>query len=80
MKIFLCGGAAACLATFVTHPADVVKTYVQLHPSEFSGLIDGFAIIYRVSKIKFFKMFHYESHEFYNESFIFTEIWLPRLL
>lgn len=48
----MCGGAAACIASFITHPADVIKTYMQLHPSEFARLTDGLIFIYRVGELR----------------------------
>lgn len=34
---FACGTAAGFLASAVTHPADVVKTQMQLHPARYGG-------------------------------------------
>lgn len=35
---FTCGVTAGILASFVTQPADVIKTKMQLYPEEFRGV------------------------------------------
>ena len=49
VKTFLCGVTAGCMASFITHPADVIKTYAQLHPAEFSRISSGLIFIHQVS-------------------------------
>ncbi|XP_014216715.1 solute carrier family 25 member 38-like isoform X2 [Copidosoma floridanum] len=43
---FSCGVIAGILASVVTHPADVVKTKMQLYPHEFKTLRQSFVFIY----------------------------------
>lgn len=35
---FLCGVVAGCLTSVITHPPDVMKTYMQLYPDQFSRM------------------------------------------
>ena len=47
---FLCGLTAGIFASVVTHPADVIKTSLQLFPERFghrSGSLDALRFIYR---------------------------------
>ncbi|XP_046389789.1 mitochondrial glycine transporter-like isoform X2 [Ischnura elegans] len=44
---FSCGIVAGLLASFVTQPADVLKTKMQLYPEKFNGIID---VIFYVHK------------------------------
>lgn len=44
---FSCGIVAGILASFVTHPADVVKTKMQLYPKEFKSLRSSFFFVYK---------------------------------
>lgn len=43
---FLCGITAGILASAVTHPADVVKTKMQLYPNEFTSAFQAFIFVY----------------------------------
>lgn len=43
---FACGIAAGVLASVITHPADVVKTKMQLYPSEFKNAYTAFIFVY----------------------------------
>lgn len=43
---FGCGIVAGVLASIVTHPADVVKTKMQLYPQEFKSLRHAFYFVY----------------------------------
>ena len=42
---FLCGLTSGLLASFVTHPADVIKTKMQLYPKQFPNIFSTFFII-----------------------------------
>ncbi|XP_012271572.1 solute carrier family 25 member 38-B isoform X2 [Orussus abietinus] len=44
---FGCGILAGILASVVTHPADVVKTKMQLYPSEFKRVSTAFVMVYK---------------------------------
>ncbi|XP_065222358.1 mitochondrial glycine transporter A-like [Planococcus citri] len=46
-KVFLSGVIAGCSASFITHPADLIKTYVQLYPNEFNKFSSGIYFIYK---------------------------------
>ncbi|XP_034933979.1 mitochondrial glycine transporter-like isoform X2 [Chelonus insularis] len=53
---FGCGITAGILASIVTHPADVVKTKMQLYSHEFNSLHNGVVFIYKKYGYKgFFK-------------------------
>ena len=43
---FGCGITAGVLASAITHPADVVKTKMQLYPSEFKNALNAFYFVY----------------------------------
>ncbi|XP_043283310.1 mitochondrial glycine transporter-like isoform X2 [Venturia canescens] len=43
---FVCGITAGVLASAVTHPADVVKTKMQLYPNEFTSASQAFIFVY----------------------------------
>lgn len=45
------GFSAGVLASFLTHPFDVLKTRVQLEPLVYKGLFRSLALILRVSGI-----------------------------
>ncbi|RWS21752.1 solute carrier family 25 member 38-like protein [Leptotrombidium deliense] len=47
VSIFACGLSAGLLASLVTHPADVLKTKMQLHPQGFSNIFHVASIITR---------------------------------
>lgn len=44
---FACGIFAGIFASIATHPADVVKTKMQLYPQEFRNAYSGFVFVYR---------------------------------
>lgn len=43
---FSCGITAGILASVITHPADVLKTKMQLYPHEFRNAYSGFIFIH----------------------------------
>lgn len=43
---FSCGILAGIFASIVTHPADVIKTKIQLYPNEFNGVRNSVLRIY----------------------------------
>ncbi|KAG7209769.1 hypothetical protein KM043_011391 [Ampulex compressa] len=44
---FGCGILAGVLASFVTQPADVIKTKMQLYPNEFQGICNASLVLYK---------------------------------
>ncbi|XP_033213586.1 mitochondrial glycine transporter-like isoform X2 [Belonocnema kinseyi] len=44
---FCCGIVAGICASVITHPADVVKTKMQLYPSKFHNVHGAFVFVYR---------------------------------
>lgn len=53
---FGCGITAGILASIITHPADVVKTKMQLYPHKFNNAYSGFIFIYtKYGLIGYFK-------------------------
>lgn len=47
-KVFFCGITAGCIASLITQPADIVKTYAQIYPLEFSRTTAGLHFILQV--------------------------------
>ena len=52
---FSCGLFAGCLASIVTHPPDVVKTHLQLYPTQFSSTYQAILHILKVNCINLYK-------------------------
>lgn len=48
IKVFFCGITAGCIASLITQPADIVKTYAQIYPLEFSRTTVGLHFIFQV--------------------------------
>ena len=44
---FVCGLIAGVLASLTTHPADVIKTQLQLYPTHYLGTLDCVKSVYR---------------------------------
>lgn len=44
---FLCGINAGLLASIITHPADVIKTQMQLYPMNYKGTIHCVTVVFR---------------------------------
>ncbi|KAK0162214.1 hypothetical protein PV327_008567 [Microctonus hyperodae] len=44
---FGCGILAGIFSSIITHPADVVKTKMQLYPNEFKNVYSGFIFVYK---------------------------------
>lgn len=53
-SLLACGIFAGILASAITHPADVVKTKMQLYPHEFNSAYNGFIFIYEKNGLKGF--------------------------
>ncbi|XP_047144376.1 mitochondrial glycine transporter B isoform X1 [Hydra vulgaris] len=51
---FACGLIAGVLASFATHPADVIKTQIQLYPLHYQGTISCIKTVYQTFGLKGF--------------------------